>query len=244
MGAGGGRGAWPGGRGRGAGSAGGGGEGLAGLVETALQPGALVHDLALGVEHGDEVGVGELAAGLLLVFHAEQRGEFPHGVGGAVEEDPAGVEAAFLAVAPQRGGRVAGGVEGDQHQGGALTQSGRQRLADAGHVADEQRAGVAAGGEKHRQHHGAAAQGPEGERLPGVVGEAGLKLVEGLPGEVAGRQLECSAGRGVRIRGLGGGAATTPGSTRSSTRLNYVPKSRSPSLRATCEKPGVLRGGR
>jgi Ca-activated chloride channel family protein len=63
----------------------GGDDGPGRLGQTALQPGPLVDDLALGVEDGDEIGVLEHTQGVLLVFHSEHGGKLPDVARRAIE---------------------------------------------------------------------------------------------------------------------------------------------------------------
>ena len=58
----------------------------------ALQAGVLVDDFTFGIEDGDEIGMSELSAGILLVFHAEEHRQILHGGCFPAQECPVIVE--------------------------------------------------------------------------------------------------------------------------------------------------------
>src|SRR6185295_4807883 len=94
-------------------------DGLYDRFEILVQPDLLMNDLTLFVQHGDEVGVGELAGGFLLVFHPEQRREFERVVGPGAQKRPvAGGELLAGAVSLQGSRRVAFGIESDEQEAG------------------------------------------------------------------------------------------------------------------------------
>ena len=146
----------------------------------------------------------EGAVRLLLVLHPQQRGQFPHGLVVAVQQDPLPVQLALGAVAGERAGRVARDVEGYQHKPGLRAHGGGEPLPERLHVGDEQRTGIAAGSEEQAEHDGPAAEGAEREGPARVVREAGVELVDRVPAE--GRGFLGRAA-GARRGGGGGGGA-------------------------------------
>ena len=146
----------------------------------------MVDDFAVGVEDGDDVGVGELAALVFFEFYAEEGAEFEDVFGFAAQEEPAiGVEFEFFAVGVESFYGVAFDVEGDENEADVGAEVLWKGGFDAADVVDEDRTGVFAGGEKHGDHLRFAAEAVEFHFLAEVRRPFGFDLVDGFVGDLA-----------------------------------------------------------
>ena len=131
----------------------------------------LEDDFTVGIEEGNDVGVGEIAAGVFFEFNSKKSCEFEDIVRAAAEEGP--VRWKFVAVAEcgENGWRVAIGIEGDEDEADVGSNVFRERCFDAFHVVDEDGAGIGTGAEEHGDDVRAALEGDEFEGASGVIGE-------------------------------------------------------------------------
>ena len=133
-------------------------------------------DFAVRSEEGDDVGVGEIAAGIFFEFDSQECCEFKDVVGVTAEKGPVGWKFVAGAECGENWWGIAIGIEGDEDEADVGAEVLGKCCFDAFHVVDEDGAGIGAGAEEHGDDVRAALEGGEFEWTGGVVGPGGIEV--------------------------------------------------------------------
>ena len=137
-------------------------------------------DLAAGIEEGDDVGVGEIAAGIFFEFDSEEGCEFEDVVGVAAEKGPVRWKFVAGAECGENWRGIAIGIEGYENEADVGAEVLGKCSFDAFHVVDEDGAGIGAGAEEHGDDVRAPLEGGELDWTGDVIGPGGVKVEEGV----------------------------------------------------------------